>query len=96
MNPTTITGHRRVRHRAALLLTGFAATAVMYSGRAQGAAACRAGEIVNLTDPMVVVIEGPGDATGEQARWSSLSPVYFEGPHELHLGDQGLVLERGK
>jgi hypothetical protein len=40
-----------------------------------------------MTNPVVTVIEGPGDAVAEQARWSSLEASLLKG-REMELGDQ--------
>ncbi|WP_181232808.1 hypothetical protein [Enhygromyxa salina] len=78
-----------------MLFTGFTATAT-YTEPAHSAPACLAGEHLDLIDPVIEVIEGPGDATEELERWSNLSFSYFEGPRELHLNNEGFELQRVK
>jgi len=64
------------------------------SRTAQGTtAACPEGENVYLIDPVVVVIEGPGDAAAEQARWSALEYSQLEGPLQISLGLEVFQLE---
>lgn len=55
---------------------------------------CAGGEYVEMIDPVVSVIEGPGDVVDEQARWSLLNYSYLEGPLKIALGETGFDLER--
>lgn len=59
-----------------------------------GAASCPEGEYVRMIDPVVTVIDGPGDPMNEQFRWSVLRVSYLEGPLKIALGDTGFQLER--
>jgi hypothetical protein len=60
---------------------------------ARGATSCMLGETVDMTDPMVTVIEGPGDATAEQAQWSALEYSGLRGGLEMGLGERTWELE---
>lgn len=80
-----------MRQRIALLFAAFVTMAVMCSAPAQ-AVYCP-GESLDLIDPVVFVLEGPGHAVQEQDRWSSLSTPYIEG-HQLHFESQNLDLEQ--
>lgn len=55
---------------------------------------CVAGEIVRMFDPVVTVIEGPGDAAEEQARLSALEFSRLYGSTEIALGETTFNLER--
>ncbi len=60
---------------------------------AQGAISCLLGENVDMMNPVVTVIEGPGDAAAEQAQWSALEYAGLGGPLELGLGERTFELE---
>jgi len=65
------------------------------SGSMQAKAfACDLGEVIRLTDPTVIVIEGPGDAGAEEERWARLPYAYMEGPHQITLGQATFHVER--
>ncbi|WP_146658368.1 hypothetical protein [Enhygromyxa salina] len=59
-----------------------------------GATSCLSGELVDLLDPVVMVIDGPGDAVQEQDRWDSFVPTSIRGMHEMSIGQEGFELER--
>jgi hypothetical protein len=63
------------------------------SRSAQGATSCNLGETVYMTNPMVTVIEGPGDAAAEQAQWSALEFAGLRGGLEMGLGERTWELE---
>ncbi|WP_106091831.1 hypothetical protein [Enhygromyxa salina] len=82
-----------LRHRVAFLFSAFFTTATLCSLPAQ-AVSCPGGEGLELVDPVLIVIDGPGDATEEQDRWSSIGQIYLDGPRVLHVDDQGFELEK--
>ena len=94
MTNSTVTSPRVRRHRVAFLVVTFVAMTVMCSVPAQ-AYSC-ADEYLELTDPVVSVVEGPGDAAQEQGRWSALNAPYIEGGYTLHLESQHFGLEKVK
>jgi hypothetical protein len=67
--------------------------ALLGSREARGAEACLAMEFVNLTDPVVTVIEGPLDATSEQAQWSMIEFPQLEAPLAIVLDHRTFELE---
>jgi hypothetical protein len=56
------------------------------------AGTCEEGESVSLDDPVVTVIEGPGDAAAEQDRWPD-GESYWEA-EELRIPPVAAVLDR--
>lgn len=84
------------RARAAWLLGCLTASVLIGSMTARGATmlSCPEGELVEMIDPVVTVIEGPGDPVSEQARWENLRFSYLEGPLSISLGETGFELER--
>ena len=40
-----------------------------------------------MTDPVVTVIAGPGDAVAEQERWSNLGTGWLAGNFEVSFGE---------
>jgi hypothetical protein len=84
------------RHWAAWLLGGLAVSALTSSMTAKGATleACVMGEYLQMVDPVVTVINGPGDPVSEQLRWSLSRLSSLEGPLKITLGDTGFELER--
>lgn len=76
------------------LLTSTIISMLVGSRPAQGATSCMLGETVDMTNPMVTVVEGPGDAAGEQAHWSALEYSGLGGPLEIGLGERTFELER--
>lgn len=94
MKPATT--QKTNRRRWAWFFGSLAASAVVGSLPAKSAtvADCAGGEYVEMIDPVVSIIEGPGDVVDEQARWSLLNYSYLEGPLKIALGETGFDLER--
>ncbi len=69
------------------------AASMLAGSRPAQARSCLTGEIVTMIDPVVTVIEGPGDAAGEQTQWSALEFSLLAGPLEMDLGEQTWDLE---
>ncbi|KIG12185.1 hypothetical protein DB30_01821 [Enhygromyxa salina] len=68
---------------------------MMFSAPAQGAVSCLPGETLELTNPIVAVVDGPDDDVAqEQERWSNLDPE-IEGLG-LYFADESLELEKEK
>jgi hypothetical protein len=90
------TGREKWPARAAWLLGGLTASMLAGSMTAKGAAvsACITEEHVEMIDPVVTVIEGPGDPMEEQFNWSFLNRSFLFGPREIVLGETGFKLEK--
>lgn len=41
-------------------------------------AQCFPGPAINLVEPMVTVVDGPGDGAAEQEGWSSMGDAYLQ------------------
>jgi hypothetical protein len=89
---------QRMRRRGglALLLGSLAASMLAGSMTAKGAvvADCAEGELVWMYDPVVTVIDGPGDVAEEQARWSSFALPRLQESRKITLGETTFELER--
>jgi hypothetical protein len=48
---------------------------------------CGAGDSMPMTNPIVTVIAGPGDAMAEQELWESLGIGWLEGDFEIYVGE---------
>lgn len=73
----------------AALLAGTLAGLV--PGRA--GAECAAGDLLRMTNPVVTVVAGPGDATVEQQRWTNLGDGWLDGNFEITLGNETFAYE---
>lgn len=82
--------------RAAWLVGGLLGASLAASVPAQGASAsiCEAGELGHLRNPVVTVVDGPGDPAPEQARWAELAFAYLEGPNEITFGEGTFAFEK--
>ena len=81
-------------HRATLL-GGATILALFGESGAAKAVSCWTEEFVGLIDPVVTVIEGPGQAAEEeQSTWEALDFSYLEGPLSLTLSEQTFRLEK--
>jgi hypothetical protein len=81
------------------LLGGLLAGVLASSMTAHGAinARCVGGEHIQMIDPVVTVISGPGEVVDEQSHWTlttSLSPSYLEGPLRVAISETVFDLER--
>jgi hypothetical protein len=76
-------------------MMGFA-VGVLVGGAAttDAAAFCFPGERVDLIDPVVTVVEGPGDPAVEDVLWSDFERLFLEGPQQMHIDHFWAVLER--
>lgn len=86
----------RRRYWRAWFFGSLAVSVLAGSMTAKGAAVadCVEGEVVWMIDPVVSVIEGPGDLTEEQARWSNLEFPRLQGALKITLGETTFDLER--
>jgi hypothetical protein len=75
------------------LLVSTSISMLVGSRSAQGATSCNLGETVYMTTPVVIVIEGAGDAATEQAQWSALEFAGLRGGPEMGLGERTWELE---
>lgn len=86
--------------RAWLLACGLATGVLSASLPAKGAAvSCNSVEILDLSAPAVTVIDGPGLAADEQAKWMRVSGVHAHsggdtGFATLKIGRTWFLLER--
>jgi hypothetical protein len=85
---------RRMSFLGGALLLSTTISMLVGSRSAQGAVSCILEETVYMTNPVVTVIEGPGDAASEQAEWSALEFSGLYGPLEMGLGERTWKLER--
>jgi hypothetical protein len=76
------------------LVASMATPTLLGSREARGAEACLAMEFVNLTNPVVTVIEGPPDAMNEQAQWSMIEFPQLEAPLGIVLDHRTFELEQ--
>ncbi|KIG11640.1 hypothetical protein DB30_03019 [Enhygromyxa salina] len=67
---------------------------VVFGAPARGIASCPFGELVEFTDPIITVVDGPGYLDQEQARWSKVGSGFMEGMLELYFDEQVFELER--
>jgi hypothetical protein len=75
------------------LILGFLMAAALGS-RAARATSCITGELVDLVNPVVTVVDGPGNAATEQVHWTALGDAVLEGPLYIGLGERTFDLER--
>jgi hypothetical protein len=80
--------------RCFMLLCGATILALFGESSAANALSCWPGEFVGLINPVVTVIDGPGDTAEEQATWEALSFSYLEGPLSMTLSEQTFRLEK--
>lgn len=59
----------------------------------EAAASC-SGETLNLVEPVVTVVAGPGDPVAEAGLWSAFEYLQLEGPDEFHVNGMTVYLER--
>lgn len=87
---------RKRRGQAAWLLGCLTLSGLVGSipAKGAGAASCPDGEYVEMLDPVVTVIDGPGDPASEQTRLLLLKYSQLEGPLTMVLGDTTFDLER--
>lgn len=83
------------RRRGALLLGALAISTLAGALPAEGAGMgdCPEGEYIRMVDPVVTVVDGPGDPEEEQAQWLSWE-AYLAAPLEITLGEARFDLER--
>jgi hypothetical protein len=81
--------------RVPWLLGSLVVSMLAGSMTAKGAvvADCAEGEVVWMYDPIVTVIEGPGDAAEEQSRWSSFTYPRLQESRKITLGETTFELE---
>lgn len=84
--------HNHFKMHLAGLAVGVLVGSVTVSAQAM-AGDCAAGEHVRMLDPVVIVIDGPGDPVAEQERWSNLANSHLEGPLSVALGETMFDLE---
>lgn len=84
-------------NRTATILSALLVSATLSmlvgSRPARGATSCMWGETVDMTNPVVVVIDGQGDVAAEQAQWSALEYAGIRGGLEMGLGERTWALE---
>jgi hypothetical protein len=84
------------RHAWGVCLAVLVTAALAASVTAKGAAVaqeCVTGDVIHMMDPVVTVIEGPGDPAMEQERWAKLANAYLQGPLSVALGETTFDLE---
>lgn len=80
--PDRIRKIRRQRGFVMAFVLGVFGGNLLTTGKA--AASC-VGETVDLIDPVVTVVAGPGDPDAEEALWSTFEYLQLIGPDELHI-----------
>lgn len=85
--------------RGSRTLTLLCALAGLWLGLATAHAAagggyCDDGERVEMSDPVVTLVEGPGDPAVEQALWEVRHVVFDAGV--LEVGRDAVILEKGE
>lgn len=89
--PTEVWTLRRHSGVAMAFILGVLAGTVVTTEEA--AASC-SGERLDLTEPLVTVVAGPGDPVAEAALWSTFEYLQLEGPDEFQVNGMTVYLER--